>query len=153
VWGDEYPSTLETVRHLGISFEKQGKIKEAEQMYIRALHGYEKIWGDEHPSALDTVNNLGNCYAEQGKMEEAEQMYIRALQGYEKSTGLDHPDAQRTANNLKKLRVKVEGLGNQGLLHRGVDSVLRFDEDGEDGKDRGSKRSRTYPGPESGVHQ
>jgi hypothetical protein len=47
----------------------------AEEMYQRALQGYEKAWGPEHTSTLDTVNDLGLLYADQGKMDEAEEMY------------------------------------------------------------------------------
>ncbi len=53
-------------------------MKEAENMYLRALTGYEKAWGPEHTSTLDTVNNLGNLYRDQGKMKEAEDMFQRA---------------------------------------------------------------------------
>ncbi len=53
-------------------------MKEAENMYLRALTGYEKAWGPEHTSTLDTVNNLGNLYRDQGKMKEAENMFQRA---------------------------------------------------------------------------
>jgi tetratricopeptide (TPR) repeat protein len=137
---EEHPITLGIVNNLGITYADLGKTEMAEEMYRQALYRKEKMLGEEHPSTLATVINLGNSYVKQGKMEEAEQMYVRALQGYEKSTGLDHPDAQRTANNLEKLRVKVEALGKQGLLHRRIDSVLRLDEggeDGEDGEDRG----------------
>jgi tetratricopeptide (TPR) repeat protein len=58
---------------------------EAEEMYLRALRGFEKAWGAEHTSTLDTVNNLGNLYADQGKIAEAEEMYLRALRGKEKA--------------------------------------------------------------------
>jgi hypothetical protein len=54
----------------------QGKLKEAEEMYWRALKGKEKAWGPEHTSTLDTVNNLGNLYSDQGKLAEAEEMYF-----------------------------------------------------------------------------
>ena len=65
-------------------------MKEAEDMYLRALTGYEKAWGSEHTSTLRTVNNLGLLYSNQGKMKEAEDMYLRALTGYEKSWGPEH---------------------------------------------------------------
>lgn len=39
----------------------------AEQMYQRALAGYEKAWGPDHISTLDTVDNLGSLYVEQGR--------------------------------------------------------------------------------------
>jgi hypothetical protein len=51
----------------------------AEEMYVRALRGYEKAWGPDRVSALDTVNNLGVLYEDQGKMVEAEEMYVWVL--------------------------------------------------------------------------
>ncbi|RMZ87477.1 hypothetical protein DV736_g5297, partial [Chaetothyriales sp. CBS 134916] len=73
--------------NLGDLYADQGKLAEAEKMYIRALQGYEEALGPDHPSTLDTVNNLGSLYADQGKLAEAEKMYIRALQGYEHVLG------------------------------------------------------------------
>ena len=43
---------------LGMLYSDQGKMKEAEDMYLRALAGYEKTWGPEHKQALDTRYNL-----------------------------------------------------------------------------------------------
>ena len=60
---------------LGSICADQDKLDKAEQIYQRALQGYEKAWGPEHTSTLDTVNNLGNLYANQGKLDKAEQMY------------------------------------------------------------------------------
>ena len=76
--------------NLGLLFANQGKLVEAEQMFQRALQGYEKAWGPDHTSMLDTVNNLGNLYLNQGKLVETEQMFQRALQGYEKAIGPDN---------------------------------------------------------------
>lgn len=47
---------------LGDLYSDQGKLKEAEEMYQRALAGYEKALGPNHTSTLDTVNNLGVLY-------------------------------------------------------------------------------------------
>ena len=69
---------------LGLLYSDQGRMKEAEDMYMRALAGYEKVWGPEHTSTLDTVNNLGLLYRAQGRMKEAEDMLLRALAGCEK---------------------------------------------------------------------
>ncbi|KAL5330675.1 hypothetical protein ACEPPN_000194 [Leptodophora sp. 'Broadleaf-Isolate-01'] len=88
---------------LGLLYANQGKLVEAEQMYQRALQGYEKAWGPDHTSTLDTVNNLAVLYADQGKLIEAEQMYQRALQGYEKAWGPEHTSTLRTVNNLAAL--------------------------------------------------
>jgi tetratricopeptide (TPR) repeat protein len=93
--------------NLGDLYSDQGKLVEAEQMYQRALQGYEQAWGPEHMSTLNTVNNLGNLYADQGKLVEAEQMYQRALQGHEKAVGVDnittYPPTLKTIENLGSL--------------------------------------------------
>ncbi len=88
---------------LGILYCDQGKLKEAEEMYQRALKGYEKACGSEHTSTLDIVNNLGNLYRGQGKLKEAEEMYQRALKGKEKACGSEHTSTLDIVNNLGNL--------------------------------------------------
>ncbi|KAK4902396.1 hypothetical protein LTR49_027084 [Elasticomyces elasticus] len=78
-------------------------MREAEEMYLRALRGKEEEWGPKHISTLDTVNNLANLYRNQGKMQEAEEMYLRALEGYEKALGPEHTSTLHTINNLGSL--------------------------------------------------
>ncbi|KAK1624262.1 hypothetical protein BDP81DRAFT_330670 [Colletotrichum phormii] len=95
---------------LGILFSKQGRLKEAEAMYQRALQGKEKALGPDHTSTLDSVGNLGNLYSDQGRLKEAEAMYQRALQGYEKALGPDHISILNTVGNLGNL------YSNQGRL-------------------------------------
>jgi tetratricopeptide (TPR) repeat protein len=75
--------------NLGDLYFDQGKLAEAEAMYLRALEGKEKALGPDHTSTLSTVNNLGILYSDQSKLAEAEKMYIRALQGYEDALGLE----------------------------------------------------------------
>ncbi|KAJ5960513.1 uncharacterized protein N7479_007663 [Penicillium vulpinum] len=64
-----------TLHSLGKLYANQGKLKEAEEMYRRALAGYEKALGPDHTSTLDTVNNLDILYCHQGKLSETEEMY------------------------------------------------------------------------------
>ncbi|KFA76937.1 hypothetical protein S40288_10344, partial [Stachybotrys chartarum IBT 40288] len=87
---------------------KWGRLKDAEDMYNRALQGYEKAWGSEHTSTLDTVNNLASLYADQGQFKDAEDIYNRALQGYEKAWGPEHISMLNTVNNLGLL-YKAQG--------------------------------------------
>ncbi|OOQ89534.1 hypothetical protein PEBR_07820 [Penicillium brasilianum] len=85
---------------LGNLYSDQGKLKEAEEMYQRALAGKEKALGPDHTSTLGTVNNLGLLYSNQGKLKEAEEMYQRALAGKEKALGPDHTSTLDTVHNL-----------------------------------------------------
>lgn len=50
-WGLGHKSTLSTMNNLGALYSSQGKLKEAEEMYQRALKGMEKAGGAEHKSA------------------------------------------------------------------------------------------------------
>ena len=104
---------------LGDLYSDQGKMKEAEDMYLRALAGKEKAWGPAHTSTLDIVNNLGILYSEQGKMKEAEDMYRRALTGYEQAWGPAHTSTLSTVNNLGIL------YSEQGKMKEAEDMYLR----------------------------
>ncbi|KAK1992428.1 purine and uridine phosphorylase [Colletotrichum falcatum] len=111
----EHTLTLNTVGNLGLLYSNQGRLKEAEAMYERALEGKEKVLGPEHTSTLSTVNNLGSLYSDQGRLKEAKAMYERALQGYEKALG---PETIRTyiptLNTLQSLGSLYEKLGETG---------------------------------------
>jgi tetratricopeptide (TPR) repeat protein len=56
----DHTSTLDTVNNLGSLYRDQGELDAAEQMYNRALTGYEKAFGPNHTSTLSTVHNLGS---------------------------------------------------------------------------------------------
>jgi tetratricopeptide (TPR) repeat protein len=111
-----------TYFNLGYLFNDQSKLAEAEQMYERALRGYEKALGAEHTSTLDTVNNLGSLYKDQGKLALAEQMYERALRGKEKALGAEHTSTLRTINNLGIL---YKGQGKLALAEQMYERALR----------------------------
>ncbi|KAK6384171.1 hypothetical protein LTR81_027439 [Elasticomyces elasticus] len=104
------PNIAESLHDIGNLFSKQDKMREAEEMYLRALRGFEEAWGPKHTSTLFTVNNLGNLYKNQGKMQEAEEMYLRALRGMEEAWGPKHTSTLDTVNNLGNL------YSNQGKM-------------------------------------
>ncbi|KAK2755640.1 ankyrin repeat protein [Colletotrichum kahawae] len=109
------PETKEWMfNSFGNLYSDQGRLKEAEAMYERALQGYEKALGLDHTSTLDTVNNLGILYYNQGRLKEAKAMYERAFQGYEKAL---HPDTLRTyvpaLNALENLGRLFEQLASK----------------------------------------
>ena len=49
------PSLSDAYHQLGNLYSNQDKIKEAEDIYLRALAGKEKAWGPEHKQALVAV--------------------------------------------------------------------------------------------------
>jgi tetratricopeptide (TPR) repeat protein len=78
-WGPDHTSTLNTINNLGILYQDQGRLADAERMYNRALAGKEKAWGLDHTSTLDTVHKLGLLYLKQGRLVDAERMYNRSV--------------------------------------------------------------------------
>ncbi len=96
-------------------YKEQGKLREAEDMYVQALTGYEKTLGPEHTSTLVIVETLGNLYRDQGKLGKAEDIYVRVLVGKEKALGPEHTSTLDTVNNLGLLyrdRGKLKEAGD-----------------------------------------
>ncbi|EJP68193.1 tetratricopeptide repeat domain protein [Beauveria bassiana ARSEF 2860] len=89
---------------LGTLYSDQGRLREAETTYKRALDGCD-AWDPKHTLTLRTINNLGILYTNQDRLREAEAMYKRALDVYEKALGPNHTLALRTVNNLGTLYV------------------------------------------------
>ena len=91
---------------LDFLFTTQDKLAEAEQMYERALRGYEEVLGPTNRSTLDMVDSLSSLYFKQDKLGEAEKMFERALRGYEERLGSDRVQRYRPALNI------LESLGD-----------------------------------------
>ena len=120
--GPKHTSTLDTVNNLGILYKNQGKLAEAEQMYVRALQGYEDALGLENVArytpALNTMSNLGYLFAAQGELTEAKTMYSRALAGFQALLG-------PSSNNCRRLKRALASLDpQQGKLRAFLHPLL-----------------------------
>ncbi|KAK3935444.1 acyl transferase/acyl hydrolase/lysophospholipase [Diplogelasinospora grovesii] len=109
---------IDSQHMIGNLYFDQGKLKEAEAMYQRALEGSEQARGPDHTSTLGTVNNLGLLYFTQGRLKEAEAMYQRALKGFEKALGPDHTSTLGTVNNLGILYFTQARLKEAEAMYR-----------------------------------
>ncbi|KDR65417.1 hypothetical protein GALMADRAFT_38047, partial [Galerina marginata CBS 339.88] len=49
VLGDEHPDTLRSMGNLASTFWKQGRLTEAEALYVVVLEKTKQVLGDEHP--------------------------------------------------------------------------------------------------------
>ncbi|KAJ5117581.1 hypothetical protein N7448_011213 [Penicillium atrosanguineum] len=115
---DNNTSVWRAFHSLGNLYYDQGKPKEAEAMYQRALAGYEKALGPEHTSTVDTVKHLGNFYSKQGQLKEAEAMYRRALAGCEKALGPEHTSTLDTVMHLGNFYSKQGQLKEAEAMYR-----------------------------------
>ncbi|KAN0082002.1 hypothetical protein V8E54_003300 [Elaphomyces granulatus] len=101
---DSYKTTLtvhgESIGLFANLYCSQGLYEEAEQLYGRALEGWEEKLGPTHPETLRTAQNLALVYRNQGRYDEAAQLYGRALEGREEMLGPKYPDTLMTVGNL-----------------------------------------------------
>ena len=95
----------------------QGRLSEAEPLYLEALAARRETLGDRHPDTLASINNLAGLLMEQGRLDEAEPLYLEALAGMRETLGNRHPDTLRSINNLANLLNTQGRLGEAEPLH------------------------------------
>lgn len=110
LYGGEYLGTAKVLCNLGILYMEQGKDKEAELLFKRALSIRELQLGAMHPDTATSLNNLADLYRRRGKYTDSEQLFKRALVIDEKVYGLDHPEVATDLHNLAML-YGVQGRG------------------------------------------
>jgi tetratricopeptide (TPR) repeat protein len=94
---------LNAINLLSLLYCDQGKLAEAEEMYQRALQGYEKELGPEHTSTLDTVKDLLLLYGDLGNMDEAEKILGTADSHSDNSKKIKEPRISKFRGYLRKL--------------------------------------------------
>ena len=104
--------SIELVRNLGGLYKEQGKLEQAELLYVEVLDAQQAMLGDRHPDTLNSINNLGGLYKEQGKLEQAEPLFIEVLDAKRAILGYQHPDTLTSINNLGVL-YKDQGMLDQ----------------------------------------
>ena len=71
-FGADHPYYAVALRKLGIVFQAQGKLGEAEELLKRALAIGEQALGNSHPDVAQALHNLALLYGRQGKYGDAE---------------------------------------------------------------------------------
>ncbi|KAK4125434.1 hypothetical protein N657DRAFT_631741 [Parathielavia appendiculata] len=83
VLGDEHPGhelgfseeehfkTLRAMGNLASTYRKQGRLEEAEELYVQVVETQKRILGEEDPNLLESMSGLARTYQNQGQMEEA----------------------------------------------------------------------------------
>ena len=79
VLGPKHPSTLTSMGNLAMTYSRQGRSSEAEQLEVRVLALRKEVLGLKHPDTLTSMNNLAMTYSEQGRSSEAEQLTMQVL--------------------------------------------------------------------------
>jgi tetratricopeptide (TPR) repeat protein/CHAT domain-containing protein len=117
-FGADHAYYAVALRKLGIAFQAQGKLGEAEEHLKRALAISEQALGNSHPDVAQALHNLAMVYGRQGKYGDAEELNKRALAIREKALGASHPDVAWTLNNLANLYRAQGKYGEAEGLHK-----------------------------------
>lgn len=122
---------------IAILLSSQGRLTDAEALYLECLEGRRATLGERHPSTLTAINNLGTLRQAMGQLPAAEELYREALAGRRATLGRRHPETLSSANNLATLLQAMTRLDEAearayasaqpacALLSK--DSLFRFD--------------------------
>lgn len=91
------------------------RFDQAENMYLRALTGYQQTFGSEHSSTVCAMVNLGLLSSHQGRWDKAHMLYLDALADYER---MPDPDPQ----------LGIDICHNLGLSYRDQGKFMQAEE-------------------------
>ena len=95
----------------------QGKLGEAEPLFLEAMAACRETLGDRHPGTLGAINNLAILLKRQGRLSEAEALYLEALAARRETLGDRHPVTLSSINNLAALLQDQGKLGEAEPLY------------------------------------
>jgi tetratricopeptide (TPR) repeat protein len=75
-----------------VVYREQGRYREAEELFVKALNG--------HPHTLQTMHELAILYKQQKRYEEAEELLNKVIEGRRLKLGDTHPYTVESLNNL-----------------------------------------------------
>jgi len=85
------PERADTFNDLAVLLDYQGKPKDAEETFDKALDLWRRIGGNEHTSVAVVLSNKGKWLADQGRYAEATACYEQGLAIRRKRLGDRHP--------------------------------------------------------------
>ncbi|MHC4941773.1 MAG: tetratricopeptide repeat protein, partial [Planctomycetota bacterium] len=107
ILGDEHPKTLIALTCLAIVHHEQGRLEEAESLYVEALEAQMRTLGIKHQFTLATVSRLSRLYYDQGLLDKAEPLARDALE----KTHPKDPEYDARKQFYEQLRIAMDGQG------------------------------------------
>ncbi len=92
--------TISELLQLAVLLRNQGKLEEAEAMYVEGIPAYRLLPDREDGQLAIHLNNLGYLRRVQGDWEAAQESYSEALRLMTSTFGRGHPNALLVASNL-----------------------------------------------------
>jgi tetratricopeptide (TPR) repeat protein len=91
---------LDLVWKCAMSLYKDGRYKEAEELFVQVMQTNKRALGDEHPDTLSSMANLAATYRKQGHWGKAEELEVQVMQTFKRVLGDEHLDTLTSMGNL-----------------------------------------------------
>ena len=105
--GGEHPQVAASLNNLALHYDAQGKLDEAEPLYLKALGIMRDTLGAGHPDVAASHEHLGVLYTVQGKYNQAESHLQQALPIRRNRLGAAHPLVAQSLENYAALLSKT----------------------------------------------
>ena len=69
--GANHPDLALDIGNLGLVQYEQGRLEQAEKLYLQAIELTKKFYSDNHPTLSVYLGNLGLVYYDQGRLDDA----------------------------------------------------------------------------------
>lgn len=89
---------------LASTYYEQGRLVEAEVLWVTALEGMQRVLSRNHPEMLETMHNLASTYGHQGKLRDAKSLMEETVILNKQVIGESHVDTQRSVKDLEAIR-------------------------------------------------
>ncbi|OQN98699.1 hypothetical protein B0A48_15365 [Cryoendolithus antarcticus] len=100
LYSEEHEETLTSMNNLAITYSRQGRRKEAEELNIKVLETRRRVLGEEHVDTLTSMNNLALTCSHQGRWKEAEDLEVNVVEARRRVLGEEHVETLTSMNNL-----------------------------------------------------
>lgn len=119
-----HPSAAVVLSEQAGRLKAQGRLDEAEKLYLQALAVWTASLGKDHPAAAMGWSNLAELRKEQGRLDEAEALHRRALALWENAFGGAHPSVGFGLRNLALLHETQGRLAEADAVCRRAEHIL-----------------------------
>lgn len=113
------------LRHLGDWHQDQGRFREAEEVYQRALDTVREAGAGESTNAADVLRRLAQNAANLGRRAEAETLYRQALAIAEKAYGPEHLSVAETLAWEGAFYRETGRAAESSAAHERADAILQ----------------------------
>ncbi|KAH7317456.1 hypothetical protein BKA65DRAFT_466426 [Rhexocercosporidium sp. MPI-PUGE-AT-0058] len=115
----ESPDLFASMSDLASVIERQGRLKEGEELFRKCYESQKLAMGQSNPRTLAAAHNLALCYANQGRLGAGELLCQTTLNISKEHYDDDDPGTLRTLSNLAVF------IDHQGRL---PEAVLLYEE-------------------------